>query len=67
MATSRSGEQIKIRKKKFKIGHKLKELHPISVTKPKSMEKIDSHHETFYSVKCCFVTALFTLTLVQTS
>ena len=63
MDTSRTREKIKIHIKKFKIVHKLRKLHPISVTKPKFMEKIDNRHETFYSVN----TAVTMVTIVHAS
>ena len=63
MDTSRIRKNINVHKKKYKIGHRLSELQPISVTKPKSMEKIDNYYETFYSVN----NAVTIVTLVRTS
>ena len=59
MDTSRTREKIKIHEKKSKIGYKLRKLHPISVTKPKSMEKVDNHHETFNSVNNAVTYVIF--------
>ena len=63
MDTFRTREEIKIYKNKSKIGHKLRNLHPISVTKPKSIEKTYNHHEIFYNVN----NAIAIVTLLHTS